>query len=180
MRAFSGSIGVNSRDQACTSYSLPEHIQPHVELITPSVTFDALVPRPRQETSPFKKRQLNNQPVPDAAKSLGDPSSGNGPKLSPAGSGGLKGIITQLENCDQFITPVCLRALYDVIYKPIATKKNSYGIVEYTPQAFLASDLDLFFKNFSSGLIGSRPDFVSIDGGHTLWMPFLRSSNKFS
>jgi len=37
--------------------------------------------------------------------------------------------------------------------------------VEYTPQAFLASDLDMFFKNFSSSIIGSRPEFVSIDGG---------------
>jgi len=77
----------------------------------------------------------------------------------------LKGILGDLATCDQAITPDCLRALYKVEYKPVATKKNSYGIVEYTPQAFLASDLDMFFKNFSSSIIGSRPEFVSIDGG---------------
>jgi tripeptidyl-peptidase-1 len=156
---------------ACTSYSLPEVIQPHVELITPSVHFDALVPRPRQETPSLKKRKLNNKPVSGAAKSLGRPDSFNGPKLSPdRASSSLKGIITELENCDEFITPFCLRALYNVVYKPVATHKNSYGIVEYTPQAFLASDLDLFFKNFSSGLIGSRPNLVSIDGGQSWYI----------
>jgi tripeptidyl-peptidase I len=149
---------------ACTSYSLPEHVRPHVELITPTVHFDALVPRPRQETSPSKKRELNIRDVPGAAKSLGQPSSGNGPKQSPDHSS-LKNIITELENCDQFITPICLRALYGIFYKPLAADKNSYGIVEYTPQAYLASDLDMFFTNFSSSLVGSRPTLVSIDGG---------------
>jgi len=43
--------------------------------------------------------------------------------------------------------------------------KNSYGIVEYTPQAYVESDLDLFFKNHSKPSVGQRPDVVSIDGG---------------
>ena len=31
----------------------------------------------------------------------------------------------------RYITPDCLRALYDIDYEPIATDQNSYGIVEY-------------------------------------------------
>lgn len=42
---------------------------------------------------------------------------------------------------------------------------DSYGVVEYTPQAYLPGDLDLFFKNFSSEQVGQRPIFKSIDGG---------------
>ena len=38
-------------------------------------------------------------------------------------------------------------------------------LVEYTPQAYLADDLDLFFRNFSKSQVGQRPDLVSIDGG---------------
>lgn len=37
--------------------------------------------------------------------------------------------------------------------------------VEFTPQAFLGPDLDLFFRNFSPSLVGVRPANVLIDGG---------------
>ena len=40
-----------------------------------------------------------------------------------------------------------------------------YLTVEYTPQAYSASDLDLFAEKFSSGLKGKRPVLNSIDGG---------------
>jgi hypothetical protein len=42
---------------------------------------------------------------------------------------------------------------------------DSYGIVEYTPQAYLPGDLDMFFRNFSPSQVGQRPIFDSIDGG---------------
>jgi tripeptidyl-peptidase-1 len=90
---------------------------------------------------------------------LGQPSSAHGPKTN----GGKVDVTLSLANCDEFITPECLRALYDFNYVPKETAKNSYGIgklltrlflsfplnrlsVEFTPQAYLASDLDLFFK----------------------------------
>ena len=37
--------------------------------------------------------------------------------------------------------------------------------MEYTPQAFLQPDLDLFFQNFSTTQSPSAPILVSIDGG---------------
>jgi tripeptidyl-peptidase I len=43
--------------------------------------------------------------------------------------------------------------------------KNSYGIVEYTPQAYIPSDLDVFAKNFTPKAKGYRPILASIDGG---------------
>ena len=42
----------------------------------------------------------------------------------------LQNILDELENCDEHITPNCLRALYDFVYVPLATKKNSIGIGE--------------------------------------------------
>ena len=39
------------------------------------------------------------------------------------------------------------------------------GLVEYTPQSYSPSDMDMFFKNFSSSQVGQRPKFVAIDGG---------------
>jgi len=60
---------------------------------------------------------------------------------------------------------LCLRALYDFIYEPVVPEKNSYGIVEYTPQSYHQEDLDLFAQSFSSDLCGVSPVMTSIDGG---------------
>jgi tripeptidyl-peptidase-1 len=43
---------------------------------------------------------------------------------------------------------------------------NSFGIVEYTPQAYVPSDLDLFAKIFAPAAVGYRPHLESIDGGY--------------
>ena len=41
-------------------------------------------------------------------------------------------------------------------------------LVEYTPQAYVESDLDMFFRNFSPSQVGQRPVLNSIDGGERL------------
>ncbi|KAG1812269.1 Pro-kumamolisin, activation domain-containing protein [Suillus variegatus] len=132
---------------ACDSYHLPEHVIPHVDFVTPTIHFDAKIPRKREN-------QYTRVPI-------GQPGQGSTPKTS----GQIGTIFDQLEDCDQQITPICLRALYGLWYQPVAGKTNSYGIVEYTPQSYLQSDLDLFAKNFSTGLEGVSPTLVSIDGG---------------
>lgn len=38
-------------------------------------------------------------------------------------------------------------------------------LVEYTPQAYVASDLDNFAKKYAAGNVGKRPTLTSIDGG---------------
>ncbi|KAF8158454.1 subtilisin-like protein [Crassisporium funariophilum] len=129
----------------CHNYSVPAHIQGHIDLIKPTVHF-------------------NHRPAPNALQrrfgGLGQPSVGNGPKESSK----AVTITPSLATCDKMITLDCLRALYNINYKPVATDKNSFGIVEFTPQAFLAGDLDLFFRNFSPSLVGVRPKSVLIDG----------------
>ncbi|KAI0922999.1 hypothetical protein AcV5_009837 [Taiwanofungus camphoratus] len=136
-------------------YHLPEHVSKHVELVSPTLHFDIKLKR----DSP----QLENRNEPsNNAKSVGQP--GFGPSF-PKTTGTIKTLLNELENCDEQITPICLRALYNFEYEPVAPEKNSVAIVEYTPQAYVPSDLDLFFANFSSSQIGERPTLVSIDGG---------------
>ncbi|KAH8081328.1 peptidase S8/S53 domain-containing protein [Cristinia sonorae] len=144
---------------ACGSeYHLPEHVSKHVELVTPTLHFD--VKLKREPVEELEKRVSK----PGTAKTIGQPGHG---VVVPKTTGriNIKSIFQELSQCDQFITPNCLRALYKYVYVPLVPNKNSYAIVEYTPQAYLASDLDLFFKNFSSSQIGQRPNLVSIDGG---------------
>ncbi|KAF8895255.1 subtilisin-like protein [Infundibulicybe gibba] len=119
--------------------------QEHVDLIKPTVHFN-------HRPSPKLKAKRGG--------GLGMPSSSTGPKKSTA----EVTITPSLANCDKMITLDCLRALYAVDYTPVSTSKNSYGIVEFTPQAFLTGDLDLFFRNFSPSLVGARPKNVLIDG----------------
>ena len=128
------------------SYSIPEHIREHVDLIKPTVHFLHRVP---DDPAFLRKRSNVN---------LGDPSSFNGPKTNGA-------TVTEamsLATCDKFTTPACLRALYSIDYKPQVPKNNSFGIgaprsvrllasfspllVEFTPQAYVGSDLDMFFE----------------------------------
>lgn len=47
----------------------------------------------------------------------------------------------------------------------VRSKDNSFGIVEYTPQSYVPSDLDLFARNFTPKAVGYRPTLDSIDGG---------------
>ncbi|EIM82805.1 uncharacterized protein STEHIDRAFT_149190 [Stereum hirsutum FP-91666 SS1] len=136
----------------CESYSLPEHIREHVDLVKPTVHFNhRLSGDPVKRSQKFKRTDTK----------LGMPSSNNGPKTN----GKKVTLPPTLANCDEFITLDCLRALYSIDYTPVASDKNSYGIVEFTPQAFLPGDLDLFFANFSPSQVGQRPNFISIDGG---------------
>ncbi|KAF8265790.1 subtilisin-like protein [Lactarius quietus] len=131
----------------CLSYSVPEHISDHVEIIKPTVHFSHHIP---QDPGRLPKRFNPGQPF-----------STQGPKTN----GATVDAALSLDNCDEFITPACIRTLYNFYYTPIATANNSYGIVEYTPQSYLGSDLDLFFQNFSLTQVGQRPILVSIDGG---------------
>ncbi|KAF7348487.1 Subtilisin-like protein [Mycena venus] len=133
---------------ACDAYHLPAHVVPHVEIVTPTIDFNAILKRSGSTSTHI---------------TVGQPGAGT---VQPVLAGKIENIFHELDNCDKQITPACLRALYNFVYPfPLATKQNSYGIVEYTPQAYVPADLDLFAKNFSSGLVGARPILAAIDGG---------------
>jgi len=96
----------------CESYSVPDHIREHVDLIKPTVHFAHRVP---DDPAHLRKRSNNK---------LGSPTSHNGPKTNNAKVTEL----LSMDNCDQFITPDCLRKLYQINYKPVVPRENSYGI----------------------------------------------------
>lgn len=157
----------------CKDYSIPEFVQPHVDFITPTVHFDTKIPQGRhmeKRDMPLEKRvppTIAAAGVPVESKAavhkITDPSGGYLPKKGADIN--IQSIITELETCDEFIVPDCLRALYSFPPNFAANSKNSFGIVEYTPEAYLQGDLDLFFANFSKNQVQKTPTFDSIDGG---------------
>lgn len=145
---------------ACHEYSIPSHLREHIDFITPTVHFDAKVTGHGKKV---KRADPAAAVKPKTGLKVGSPNNGFLPKVGAQVSAG--NIFKDLQNCDKQITPVCLQALYRFPPQFHANPGNSYGIVEYTPQAYLQSDLNRFFANFSPPLVGKPPKFVSIDGG---------------
>ncbi|KAI4733476.1 subtilisin-like protein [Aureobasidium sp. EXF-12298] len=139
----------------CDEYSVPKHLKDHIDFVTPSLHFDARITE-RSET--LEKRDV----TPDTGKTIGQPGSWSTPHLGQYIN--KSQFIKELEQCDEQITPNCLKALYKIPKSTGKSVKNSYGIVEYTPQAYVPSDLDLFFANFSEKQVGDRPITDLIDG----------------
>ncbi|EIW80511.1 subtilisin-like protein [Coniophora puteana RWD-64-598 SS2] len=143
---------------ACEAYHLPEHVTSHVDFVLPSVHFDAKLSRRSDTSESQPPLSTADQP----AHNIGLPGVG----ISPKSGGKVTETVSEVEQCDEYITPICLRTLYGLDYTPVATDKNSYGIVEYTPQAYLWTDLQMFALNYSLDTLGKAPYMVSIDGGY--------------
>ncbi|KDQ54047.1 hypothetical protein JAAARDRAFT_72123 [Jaapia argillacea MUCL 33604] len=167
---------------ACDEYYIPEELTTHIDFITPTIHFNAVVRPPSpgltprnaynatpgwvNNTAPWFNATIPNgnttaPPLQSNGTNLGHPGVG----LYPKPGGLVSNHYKDLEHCDQQITPDCLRALYGIIYKPLVPHKNSFGIVEYTPQAYRQSDLDVFFDQYSPNIKHRQPELVSIDGG---------------
>ncbi|KAL9599924.1 MAG: hypothetical protein Q9219_003486 [cf. Caloplaca sp. 3 TL-2023] len=146
---------------ACDEYSVPQSLSKHIDFVMPTVHFDTKIVD-RSDEEKLKKRDVDPTHKPGNPSNIGwKPKKGKtiaSPQLpTPA-------VVFNLANCNQYITPECLRALYNFGNGTLA--KSSYGIVEYTPQAFLQADLNLFYANLARQIpSGTTPTFDSIDGG---------------
>jgi len=135
----------------CSEYSIPEYVQPHVDFITPTVHFDTKIP----QAKPLPKRDFDEarleERTPESATStasasasvvgtaaagapvqskaavdvITNPNSGFLPKKGPQIN--IDNILAELQNCNKFIVPDCLRALYRFPPNFAANPKNSFG-----------------------------------------------------
>lgn len=137
---------------ACDEYSLPLHLKDRIDFVLPSTHFDAKIRR--SSRSGHAKQQL----MPTGRPTLtGEPRFGQYLDSSSMSSG--------FGDCDEYITPDCLRTLYQLPDSMAGNSNSSLGVVEYAPQAYLPDDLDMFFGNFSEKQVGERPILKKIDGG---------------
>ncbi|UQC90639.1 aorsin precursor [Colletotrichum lupini] len=79
-----------------------------------------------------------------------------------------------LDNCHRYITPDCLRELYNIASTSAIHPNNSFGIFQVTWASWLPKDLDLFFGIFSPKSVGFRPIMKSINGGY--WQDELQGT----
>ncbi|KAL8835046.1 MAG: hypothetical protein Q9170_003474 [Blastenia crenularia] len=146
---------------ACDEYSVPQSISRHIDFIMPTVHFDTKI-IDRTDDNKMEKRDVDPTHKPGSPSNIAwNPKKG---KTIAAPNLPTPNIVYNLANCNQYITPECLRALYN--FKNGTLNKSSYGIVEYTPQAYLQGDLNLFYSNLARQIpTGTAPTFDSIDGG---------------
>ncbi|ORY67675.1 Pro-kumamolisin [Pseudomassariella vexata] len=153
---------------ACDKYHVPDHLVNHIDIITPTVHFDQRIGREREnkkvplsedKVDELKKRSLAKRQRPE-----------NGIQGIPGGSGFspkqgdmIQNALATLDDCDQMLTLDCIRALYGIPRGSLAQSNNTLGIVEYTPQAFLQSDLNMFFAEFSPDIPSKEPVVQLID-----------------
>ncbi|KAH0836443.1 peptidase S8/S53 domain-containing protein [Lanmaoa asiatica] len=129
-----------------TSYSLPESLDEHVELIQPTTMFTRL--------KPFKSTLHWSN-----LASSGSPSPSTGTLTGPAGN-------PVDASCNGTITITCLRQLYNAVgYNTSATNDNKIAVTAYLEQYANNQDLQQFFQLENPTAYGSNYTFVSINGG---------------
>ncbi|EFX02100.1 protease s8 tripeptidyl peptidase [Grosmannia clavigera kw1407] len=151
---------------ACDQYHVPEHLREHIDLVLPTVHFGRSGPGGRSG----KTHQLPEDVQTQLRKREGSgehslPGQPSDASLAKQGAV-ITNALMSLDQCDSMITPACLRALYAAPVSRLAAANNSIGIVEYTPQAILQSDLDQYFSQFAPQLTrgsAARPVVRLID-----------------
>ncbi|PYH95640.1 subtilisin-like protein [Aspergillus ellipticus CBS 707.79] len=136
----------------CDEYHLPQHIQKHVDYITPGVKMTQVTKRStkvkrasqlahstKAKTAALDKRP---QPLPPKAKFLPE----------------------DLQACGYNITPSCIKALYHIPDADKATPGNTLGLYEQGDY-FAKSDIDLFYQEYAPWVPqGTYPIPAMIDG----------------
>lgn len=136
-------------------YHVPEHLQRHIDYITPGVK---LTPVVRKLTKEKRASHLAHaKPNAIAASSLGDHESipAKALLLSP-----------ELQGCGYNMTPTCIKAMYNIPDATSAIQGNSLGLYEQGDY-FAKSDLDLFYAEYAPWVPqGTYPIPALIDGAN--------------
>ncbi|KAK4495322.1 hypothetical protein PRZ48_013653 [Zasmidium cellare] len=163
----------------CDEYSLPQHIAPHVDYITPGVKLS-----PPMQKSVLKRDRggwgsggwgpghwgpggWNGRGGYPHHHWGGHPPSRppyTGPWNPPPGAGQLP---EDLRTCGLNITPACIRALYDVPFPRETVKSGVIGIYEENSlSSYSQEDLNLYFQQFAPYVPqGTEPTVISVNGG---------------
>ncbi|OQD85399.1 hypothetical protein PENANT_c010G10600 [Penicillium antarcticum] len=138
----------------CDEYHVPDHIQKHIDYITPGV-----------KLSPIVKKSSKVKRMSHLAHSKGSMEVSDAERAAsiPAKAAALP---KNLQTCGSEMTPDCIRALYHIPVAKKAAKGNSLGLYEQGDY-FAKSDLDLFYKEYSPNVPqGTYPIPALIDGAN--------------
>lgn len=130
-----------------TAYSIPEHLDEHVELVQPTTLFS----RMKSLKTTFHINEAQEKAVAPAAA----------PPISvPSASGGHVDA-----SCNQTITITCLLQLYNAVgFKPSTKNGNEIGITGYLEEFANIQDLQSFYADQRPDALNSSFKTVLING----------------
>lgn len=134
--------GTGKTTVACDQYHVPSHIQEHIDYITPGIKLFAEKRRPNPN-SDIEKRTFGVTSGNGEASLLGPLLKDLGMTLAALLA------IPELAVCDVAITPVCIKALYNVTAGTKASSGNQLGIFEDLGDVVSQTDLNEFFLTFA-------------------------------
>lgn len=145
-------------------YHVKDDIQHHIDYITPGIKMLEL--RGRPSAGKLSRRVTHPSDGPKNYR--------GGPIITPAPPNTL---ISEgnLAYCDTYISPACIRAMYNITLGTTAQPGNELGIYEESPYASLDSlDMNLYFSHLASFIPnGTFPIVHEIDGAQEVNNPKL-------
>ncbi|ORY56843.1 alkaline serine protease [Pseudomassariella vexata] len=139
------------KNVACEEYHVPKGVQEHIDYITPGI----------------KLMGFGDPQDPIMAKRSTGPD-GQGPArfALPVETVPANSPIKLNGDCDRYITPDCIRNLYQIPNGTKAHPDNKMGIFQSLGQHYAQEDLDTFFWAFTENIPnGTHPELRSINGG---------------
>lgn len=106
---------------ACDSYQIPKHVQDHVDLIVPSVHFDAHVEHPDARKDLKRDAQLERRAGSPGMTKMAKPGA-----VIPNLPAMLNSSASRTDLCNSVVFPECLQALYEIPIPTGAHPNNSY------------------------------------------------------
>lgn len=158
-KASLGNLFIGCLVNISARYHVPEHLQPHIDYITPGTKLTPVVRRrvKVKRGSPWYPKKLNRV-SPHSEPSDGFPWGWKPPSASK--------LPADLQGCGRNITPACIKALYHIPNATMKTPGNSLGLYEQGDY-FSKQDIDLFFAQYAPYVPqGTYPIPALIDGAN--------------
>ncbi|KAK2603824.1 hypothetical protein QQS21_004026 [Conoideocrella luteorostrata] len=129
-------------------YVLPDEISSLVDFIAPAVVMSQ-TSQPSRNAKRDGRILRPHKPLPEQVV-----------KMLAANPGAT-------DNCDQYITPACIKSQYNITDGTLSDSSNRMGIFELQEDVYSQDDLDDFFSNYATNIPGGTgPKIDLIDGAH--------------
>lgn len=147
---------------ACDEYFVPEHLTQHIDYVTPGLKLLGGGRASNGRPLNGRKRDLEKRGFrTNANQNFSTPVLGNAVTIPLS----LLNDSAQLTRCDEYVTPQCIAAFYNITPATKAAPSNMLGIFE-EGDFYAAEDLIEFFATLAPNIpLTTMPKLEGIDGG---------------
>ena len=154
------------------SYHVPQHLAQHIDYVKPGVLFSP----PLTKKTKLRKRQTSEEQaltgltqiyaseIRNVTAQYLDLIANQTEAVKPALFKQASGLLNKTDTCGSFITPQCLRALYNIPDYVPSDSVNAVGLYESEGQLWDQEDLNSYFETLLEDVPdGTAPNVTSIN-----------------